>query len=265
MLMESLAPIDVAKVYLSPMPPDVKQLVTCCELKETADMLHDQMMFMLPANTDPEVELLWERGDSAVARTYLSISEFERPYYIYMRRDTAWKVSASRSMSGTDLAEYLLLETRDMDDDGLSELDSSLQTASEGSMGWRLMMRNARLLTATDDDLVDYFYDNRAAFDTLKQRAFESMAILVESRDRVIEYNPFLSEMLKQMALQDVTVDRYLDERHRGILFFQIGGSGYDSVGYLFAEPDARIPNMWADRFIYVHALGEGWYVFRTS
>ncbi|MFW5658398.1 MAG: hypothetical protein ACOCZ8_00305 [Bacteroidota bacterium] len=262
---EDLSPMDVAKVYFSPMPPQVKQLVTCCELDSEDALFHDQMMFMLPDNRDAEAELLWSRGDSAVARTYLKVGEFERAYYIFMVKREGWKVAASRTVQGIDLAESLLLETRELDDIGVSQLDSSLANASNGQMTWRLMLRNAWLLTSSDDDLQDYFFDNREAFSTLRQRTYESLAIMAESRDRVVEFNPMLAEALKTLALQDASIDRYLDEKHDKVLFFQIGGNGYDTMGYFYAEKGARIPRMWHDRFILVQPLEDGWYLFKTS
>lgn len=165
----------------------------------------------------------------AVARVTTGGDDFPPiDLYFYLDDEGGWKVSAFRTLALTGLPSFLL---------------QTLQEKGELTAEEAVMARNLELTLATDASLKLWHAEHLVAL--------EAMAGQVDEGGQVAKD--------EAQALGLVSVGR----EEFGVVFM-IGGIVDNTVGFLKEGPSGP-PTISPSEYIWVEALGGGWYLFRTT
>lgn len=160
--------------------------------------------------------------------------------YFYLREaEQGWRVSAMRTLALPPFV-YMMIDQLDAQPNRSSEEDGLLE--------------NLRLVTRPDAELQHWFVENRAAVEALAE-AYEKLPPGSGAVRADGDAAPEVSAALRALHLSQIS-----EEEDRLVLL--IGGIMDNSVGLMRT---ASPPSISATEYIWVEALADGWFLFRTT
>lgn len=135
---------------------------------------------------------------------------------------------------------------------------------------YNFKLRNAQLLMFTDDQLITFFNEHREQFNELKT----AVAAEKETLRREKTTN---SELLKRNG--EAFVKRWeglykklfiayvpaYDTDFKNSVELVIWGMVDNYVGYVYIPDEKDVPRMSPDHIIMLRAMGDGWYLYKTT
>jgi hypothetical protein len=183
--------------------------------------------------------------------------------YLYLKKDSVWKVTAFRALAMTGMAEMVLKQLETM---AQAQIDSVIASPGtdkpfKSQRDYKNMEGNMKLTLASDNELIAHFTKNKQAFESLKNELL-AKGIMETSGLKEMNNADNLDEKVKGLFLSNVDTD---GEGTNKYLNFLIGGVIDNSVGYLYIKNKKNVPQMSPSNFIMVREIGDGWYLYKTT
>lgn len=223
----------------------------------------------LPAKATTSFLLLHQGEASAVVNLTIADSTgkvFDT--YLHFKKDSVWKVTAFRSLAMTGMIAGIqnLLES-------LSEtqVDSIVSRAQGDTLGISLfaskeeyvfLLGNSRLTLAADQELINYFNQNREGFERIKDSVLRKVEGRTIDSERAQHLGEELVPAYKKLFISSISVGGYQFGEN---LNFLIGGMLDNAVGFLFVRDEKDLPEMNPARIIMLREIGNGWYLYKTT
>jgi hypothetical protein len=218
---------------------------------------------IVPAAVTVSTRVLERDAAHAIFNVSMTDSSLTKEWYAYLRNEGgAFKLEAIRTLTlGARFFESLVATEKDaiagrLNALGVQELDRS------------------HLTIASDAELKGHFTAQQPLFDALEREFAALSAIDVVNFDGriappggiaaagiTVERVAGLAQQLRSLKL-GAAIRKYRD--CQGCVVLVIGGDGENQVGYIHAGPDAKVPKMSPQSFIYVESIAPGWYLFKT-
>ncbi len=188
--------------------------------------------------------------------------------YLYFEKDSIWKMNNFRSLAMTGIIEQVKQELESMTEKEINKAIAKSKTEDNTALfssraEYDFLLGNTKLTLALDDDIIKHFLENKAAFETLKDRAYQEL----NSRKRSeVEQGFNLLEAAKQ-EYQKIFIYAITsgDMALGNGINFLIGGMVDNAVGYLYVKDPKDLPKMDANRVIMLRKIGAGWYIYKTT
>jgi len=181
-------------------------------------------------------------------------------FYIHLKHDSIWKISAFRGLAQTGIIEQVLFMYGNLNESQVDSLLAEDQSGFKSKEDFYQKMFNMRLTIALDDDIIAHFKKNEKAFNQLKKKVMNSPI------DEKTYYNKIL---LDSNTLEDannllITGVSFSESCSRCYQFL-IGGILDNTVGYLYIPKGVEPPKMSPSPLILLRPIGNGWYLFKTT
>jgi hypothetical protein len=226
-------------------------------------------------NSKHIVKLLSQTNKQAVVDlTIVNKSGSATDYYLFFVKGTVWKMQALRSLAmvGFGLLEKSLLErlsSRQVDSI-IAVADTTTHRFFSSREEYNYKLGNARLLTLSDDELIVHFNEHRQQFDELKKMVLAGKEELERSKtadikltiqnQKVVEEN--WKGASRALLLTYVPAS---DRDFKNSVELVIWGMVDNSVGYVYIPNKQTIPVMSPDHIILLRAMGDGWFLYKTT
>lgn len=212
---------------------------------------------------------LYKDEDVAVVNITLTDGSDGLDIYVHFVKEGVWKIKATRGLALTGIIYKVIDEYSNMTD---SQIDSLVQTESAKENGryksredFDLDLKNTQLIVALDDTIVRHFQDNKAAFESLKDKVSAYVKTLPENKqDRSQSISQPFSSEIRNLLLGGIFLDNYL-LGCADCLEFSIGGMVDNIVGYFYLEDKSKLPKPNPSRVIMIREIGNGWYMYKTT
>ncbi|MFV0538694.1 MAG: hypothetical protein ACK5M3_15225 [Dysgonomonas sp.] len=212
---------------------------------------------------------LYKDEDVAVVNITLTDGSDGLDIYVHFVKEGVWKIKATRGLALTGIIYKAIEEYSSMTN---SQIDSLVQTESAKEDGryksredFDLELKNMHLIVALDDTIVRHFQDNKAAFESLKDKVSAYVKTLPENKeDRSQNISEPFSSEIRRLSLDGIHLDNYLLGCTH-CLEFSIGGMVDNIVGYFYLEDKSKLPKPNPSRVIMVREIGNGWYMYKTT
>lgn len=218
---------------------------------------------IVPAAVTVSTRVLERDAAHAIFNVSMTDSSLTKDWYAYLRNEGgAFKLEAIRTLTlGVRFFEDLVATEKDAVAGRLNEL--GLQE-----------LERSHLMIASDAELKGHFTAQQPLFDALEREFAALSAIDVVNFDGriappggiaaagiTVERVAGLAQQLRSLKL-GAAIRKYRD--CKGCVVLVIGSDGENQVGYIRAGPDAKVPKMSPQSFIYVEPIAPGWYLFKT-
>ena len=218
---------------------------------------------IVPAAVTVSTRVLERDAAHAIFNVSMTDSSLTKDWYAYLRNEGgAFKLEAIRTLTlGARFFENLVATEKDAIAGRLNEL--GLQE-----------LERSHLMIASDAELKGHFTAQQPLFDALEREFAALPAIDVVNFDGriappgaiaaagiTVERVAGLAQQLRSLKL-GAAIRKYRD--CKGCVVLVIGSDGENQVGYIRAGPDAKVPKMSPQSFIYVEPIAPGWYLFKT-
>ena len=191
----------------------------------------------------PDKALMLEEGRAVVR---LPASGSEPDIYLHLRQESErWTIHALRALA---LPRFVV------------ELRDRLRALPARTAELDQRLHNLELTLSSDAELRAWFAAHQAALERLRSLAYAGggSGRTMADGSRTIE-TPEAAQALRELHALGLTVSP------GGTVTVTIGGILDNSVGFLHsADPDA-VPAIDPSDHIWVEALGDGWYLFKTT
>jgi hypothetical protein len=183
--------------------------------------------------------LVMTSAATAVARLP---AEGDRPdIYLYLSKNGRgqWTIEAVRTLALTGLLE---------------EVRRQLRAKSPLTPEEQADLAEIELTLSSDSTLTAWFATHQTALDRLKDLAIAKAG----TGWRKVE-SPQAKALLAELHAAMLHVDE------KGAVVITLGGVVDNAVGFLFAPDPAALPQTSASEYFWLEAVGDGWYLFRTT
>lgn len=187
--------------------------------------------------------------------------------YLFFERDTVWKMSAMRGLAMTGIIETIQQELARLSD---KQVNRIIREAKDDTLGiglfksreeYEFMLGNTRLTIARDRDIISHFEAHRGEFERIKDVALAELARTPVDAERSTSLATAEEAVYRKLFITSVSQSYELG----AVLNFLIGGMVDNSVGYFYASAPEFVPEINASRIIMVRAIGNGWYMYKTT
>ncbi|HEU4718446.1 MAG TPA: hypothetical protein VFU15_11455 [Bacteroidia bacterium] len=253
---DTLSPVQIVQLYVSPNGFPGKMKFFCCELYQEwyADKTLGQQ---LPANVQRDVKVIYEDTIHAAVSVWLHDSVTSKDIYFYLVHNQTWAVYAARSLAYTDVAVNQL---KKMDSIPLADRGKTYTDAHGRTFAFE--HDNLTLWGGSDTNLVQFFRQNEKTFNAVQKRMTKKGYY---GRNDTLVNGAMKDKKIKSLSQKILIRGFQSDKLYPGAVFYMLGGVSDNSVGYMY-QPDAtKVPNMTEKHFILVRPLGNGWYLFKTT
>lgn len=212
---------------------------------------------------------LYKDEDVAVVNITLTDGNNGLDIYVHFVKEGVWKIKATRGLALTGIIYEVIDEYSNMTD---SQIDSLVQTELARENGryksredFDLKLKNMRLIVALDDTIIRHFQDNKAAFESLRNKVSAYVKTLPENKqDKSQNISEPFSFEVRKLSLSGIHLDNYL-LGCADCLEFSIGGMVDNIVGYFYLEDKSKLPKPNPSRVIMIREIGGGWYMYKTT
>ncbi len=223
-------------------PPDVVKMFFGPDgIEDKLDQYHGEMLQYhrdnptlgesLESNVEVSYRQLMESGDRAVYAVTTRNSESEQDWYVYLVKvDDDWKLSAIRVLATTGIYYHLI-----------DEYEQKISKSEEEE--WQY--QNALIVIKSDRELKQYLVDNLEKF---KEIVKSHSSGDKEGSEKIV----------RELYLNSIGYTN-------GLLNVNIGGLVDNAVGYFFVPKNRKPPSMHQDEYIYIEAIVDGWYLYKTT
>ncbi|GAB3794502.1 hypothetical protein GCM10028819_08350 [Spirosoma humi] len=228
-------------------------------------------------NSKRTFKLLSQTNQNAVvALTITNKAGLGTDYYLYFVKQTIWKMQAFRSLA---MAGYGLFEKNQLERLNTKQIDSII-ALSERKQGvyslfssredYNFKLGNARLLSLSDDGLIAFFNEHRHQFDELKKVIIAGKDEFKKNKTADIELNVKNSKVIEDRWKEAcrklfILYAPARDSDFRNSVEVVIWGMSDNSMGYVYIPDKENIPMMSPDHIILLRAMGDGWFLYKTT
>jgi len=213
--------------------------------------------------------LLSQIDDKAMVNvTVMNTDSVGSEMYLYLRKTDHWRLSMWRSLTETKYQMELLRELEGMTEEDKQEMidEAATDTASDfwlfrNKQEFEYLLGNARLVMATDTQMILHFKKHENEFNRLKEPALKRLAELNAEELLGIKLIPDKKKEYQKLLIQDV--QRGTSSKTVNCVMFVISSTTINEQGYLYAPNPTNVPHNSPDNFILVRPLGNGWYLYK--
>ncbi|MFB6454235.1 hypothetical protein ACE38W_03105 [Chitinophaga sp. Hz27] len=262
-------PLDVAKMIYAHQPsPDIHQYLAGDFA--TTDTL-------VPGAKDfPGASFKWRLLDelhdslALVNMTVMEPNGKATDYYLTMRKDKVWKLTAINSLAMTGMLQAELEELEQMPQGYLDTLIDAAQRDKAGNAlkmltsmdDYHFLLGNIKLILQPDDSIVQHFLDNKAAFNQLKDSALAELQRKSTNDKTESQLVKKMEPVYKKLLIESIATDT---EDHGKNIDFIIGGIIDNWVGFLYVKDKKDLPDLYNGNLIMLRDMGDGWYLYKTT
>lgn len=228
-----------------------------------------------PNGTDfkPEVTfkflLLSQIEDKAMVNvTVMNNDSVGSEMYLYMRKTDNWRLSMWRSLTETNYQTELLEELEGMSEEDRREYIKEAATDPDSDFWlfrnedeYTYRLGNARLVMATDTEMIRHFRNHESSFNGLKEPALKKLAELKAEESLATDLIPDKKSEYNKLFIVDV--QRGTHGNTGNCVLFVISSTLSNEQGYLYAPTPNDVPYNNPNSFILVRPLGNGWYLYK--
>ena len=206
---------------------------------------------------------------AVVAMTILDSTGKGLDTYLHFEKNTTWKMSAFRTLALTSIIEQEKIELEKMTQQQVDSIiakskkkkkdDYAMFTCRED---YNFQLGNAKLTLELDDNIAKHFVANQAEFERLKNLALIQLESEKVDEERSIRLIEILKADYQKLFISSVSTGGY---ELGNCINFLIGGMVDNSVGYIYVKDEKDLPKMNPDRVIMIKAIGNGWYIYKTT
>jgi hypothetical protein len=215
--------------------------------------------------------LLGQNNQTAVVNITLSDStgkEFDA--YLHFEKQKIWKACAFRALALTGIIEQVHEGVVKLTPAQVDSIIASPPVTVNGEdmrmfkskEEYQFLLGNTGLTLASDKELIAHFYKNKGAFVRLKNELIKKGILNQKDTIDLIKNDEKISKEVKSLLLDNVLPN--FEETHNA-LDFLIGGITDNAVGYFYIKDPKDVPKMSPNHFIMIRALGDGWYLYKTT
>jgi hypothetical protein len=212
----------------------------------------------LPPGTNRKFLLLTQTDNMAVVAMSLTDASGDGiDTYLHFKKEDNWKMSAFRTLALTSMIARGRDELENMTD---AQIDTIIKISKKDKQvpftSWdeyNYMLDNADLTLDLDDHIIEYFNENKKAFDTLKDSLLR-----MKDENPITVQEQFLPAA-KRLLMSNIHISR------QGYIEFVIGGMTDNLVGYMYVKDKRNLPEMSPDNIIMIREIGDGWYIYKTT
>ena len=124
-------------------------------------------------------------------------------------------------------------------------------------------LNNARLIVASEHDLVLHFNKNIVDFTRMQKYLVADKNFFTTSKMPEINFKDQFRRQLDKVYIKWVKSGAYYGVKNS--MLFVVGGLLHNIVGYMFCIEKENLPSIDNSIFIMYRDLGNGWYLFKTS
>lgn len=253
---DTLSPLQVVQKYVSPDGFPGKMKFFCCELDKEwyADSTLGQH---LPKRVERECKLLFQDSTHAVVAVWLHDSTTSRDVYFYLVKSKNWTIYSLRALTMTQEAKRELARL-----DSIPEKERGKTYTKSHENSYAFEYNNLKLWSSSDTALSAYFMKNQKKFFELQKQMqkkgyYGKNDTLVNDGQK----DKKIKKLTDQLLIRNIDYDK----RYPTCVFYIIGGMMDNTVGYLYQPDPKKVPRITEKHYIYLRALGDGWYVFKTT
>jgi hypothetical protein len=270
-LLSQNTPLEIAQLIFSEQPPKDLEPFSTGEYK---------LNLSVPSGKDLDKKIqrtfsmLEENEQTAVVRMTLIENSSEKCdiYLHFQKEEQQWKIEAYRGLAMTGLLKQVLATLDSLTPaqmDSLCEAEKKEEPfTSKASI--EAFKFNLKLTLSLDDELIAYFNQNKAQFEQLRTQIVAKKAFAdkdtthpdYKRRILLFNYGHYFDNEMKSLGLRLATT--VTDSCHECIDFL-IGGMLENMVGYLYVPDTSLLPKMTPNRYIMVRAIGDNWFLFKTT
>lgn len=214
--------------------------------------------------------------NAVVALTITDKEGLGTDYYLYFVKEAVWKIQAFRSLA---MAGFGLSEKKQLERLNAKQIDSIIAMSEQKKVvyspfssreEYNFKLGNARLLSLSDDGLMAFFNEHRHQFDELKELIIAGKEEL--KKNKTADTN---LDTKNWKAIEDHWKEAYQksfisyvptsDSDFRNSVELVIWGMSDNSVGYVYIPDKQNIPMMSPDHIILLRAMGDGWFLYKTT
>ncbi len=253
---DTLSPLQVVENYVSPNGFPGKMKFFCCEVYKEwyADSTLGQH---LPVRVQRDCKIIFQDTAHAVIAVWLHDSVTSRDVYFFLVKVKNWTIYAIRSLVMTDDAQAELARL-----DSIPKKDRGKVYTKTHENSFVFEYNNLKLWESSDTLLAINFQKNKKKFCQM-QKLMEKKGY-VGKNDTLVKKG-MKDKKIKKLADQSLIRNIDYDKRYPSCVFYIIGGMDDNTVGYLYQPDPKKIPHITEKHYIYLRALGNGWYVFKTT
>lgn len=182
--------------------------------------------------------------------------------YLYLRHDQGWKIEAYRALA----LPGFFYRVASMSEQELIEFGDSVagkaSRQEEGKEELLQLQRKARLITGTDQQLILNFKQHRTILEQVLAAVTKSDAFAAQPDLQATALFPKVANQLTTASINNVKTRPPVGN---DCLWFVIEEISDNEVGYVYAEDEADLPNMSADRYILLKKITDHWYLYKTT
>jgi hypothetical protein len=227
--------------YMVFMPWNDMSQMYCCEL---LDRSKTPPYFVWPDNKESHhsYEVIEQNSDRqiiAVKSSFPNTNIELETYFTVVNTDKGWRVDKYRNM-GSISSLYLYADKQT--DKQPVFIDENTQSKYEVSIG------SAELALKTDNQLIEYFNQNREKFYELNT--------LIQNKS------------LAENDTSELNISAVIQNYNNNCLtctFFIIAGEEDDTVGYFYIEDISQLPKIDGGSLIIIRKIGDGWYFYKST
>ena len=122
---------------------------------------------------------------------------------------------------------------------------------------------NATLILELDENIIQHFVQNKAAFERMKDAALTELAGKEKNGDRSFKLADNMKTDYRKLFISSISYGGY--QLGGNCLDFLIGGMLDNTVGYLYVTDKKDLPEMSDARVIMLREIADGWYLYKTT
>jgi hypothetical protein len=197
--------------------------------------------------------LLTQTDDMAVVAMSLTDSTgYGVDTYLHFVKKDTWKLAAFRALALTNVIERSKEELEKL-------TPAQIKTRFRSEADYDYLLGNAELTLEMDTNIIDYFNENRKAFEALKDSLIKVMPAVIANEENPITIQEKFLPAAKKLYMSNIHL------RRQGYIEFVIGGITDNLVGYLYVKDKRKLPEMDPANIIMIREIGDGWYIFKTT
>ncbi|QJD80037.1 hypothetical protein [Spirosoma rhododendri] len=212
--------------------------------------------------------------DAVVNLTIPNKSGSGTDYYLFFVKQGVWKMHAFRSLA---MAGFGLFEKNYLERLSSRQVDSVIAASDPKTHGlfssreeYSYKLGNARLLALSDDELIGYFNEHRHQFDELKKIIIAGKEELERNKTADIKLaiqnqKPVEENWKKDYKTLFITYVPASDMDFKNAVELVIWGMVDNLVGYVYIPDKQNVPMMSPDHIILLRAMGDGWFLYKTT
>ncbi len=221
-----------------------------------------------------EFETLTSTKGEAVVAVEMSVKEETRDWYVFIKKDSVWKISAFRTLAMPGMFYMALSQYVDTDEAGLEieykkmyndkkkdkpELEDKDIVEIIGTLrDFKFNIMNMKLTIYSDKELKEYFLKHKEQFIDLADK-FKKDTSVNEKTGSKKKSKKYENE------LQDLLLSGISHFNKKTCIKFLIGGMLDNSVGYFYCDNPENLPEISDSNFIMIRKIDEAWYIYKTT